>query len=66
MNSNAGFAYENYDEFKHGMDMVVRESAKLVDLKRSAREYFLKQYSLEAYKKRLQLVFEGACPQSGC
>ena len=52
-NSNAGFSYDNYEEFRDALNRMINDKILYDELQKNAREYFCKHYSIDAYKDRL-------------
>lgn len=57
VNSEAGYSYDSYDEFSQALRMLCGNTAARETMCKHAREYYLANYSLEAYKNRLLNIF---------
>ena len=51
--SGAGYCYRSYDEFEKAMNAIQR-GKNLAEFLRRAREYYLKKYSIEAFRNSLK------------
>lgn len=52
-NSNAGFSYESYEEFRDALYKMISNRDVYDSLCRNARNYFLEKYSAANYKEKL-------------
>jgi glycosyltransferase involved in cell wall biosynthesis len=57
-NSQAGYIYDNYEDFHDALNVMVNDCKTRERLSRNARDYFCGQYSLSAYKTRLTEVLQ--------
>jgi glycosyltransferase involved in cell wall biosynthesis len=57
-NSEAGYSYDTYEEFRDGLSTMMNDHVKYEKLHTNARDYFLKNYSLPAYEHRLLDIFQ--------
>lgn len=55
--SGAGFSYYGYDEFEASLRRMIQDSELIQNQRVSARVYYEKNYSLEAYKRKLFSIF---------
>ncbi len=56
-NSHAGYSYDNYDEFRDALNVMINDRSHYDALCKNGRDYFVKNYSLAAYKERLSGIF---------
>ncbi len=59
VNSHAGYSYDTYEEFRDALTALINDRAHRDALRKHARDYFVKNYSLTAYKERLLGIFTG-------
>jgi glycosyltransferase involved in cell wall biosynthesis len=55
--SEAGYSYDTYEEFRYGLSTMMNDIVKYETLHKNARDYFLKNYSLTAFRSRLLDIF---------
>ncbi|MFH0976565.1 MAG: glycosyltransferase [Spirochaetota bacterium] len=53
INSKAGYSYDNYDEFRDSLNQLIKDKDAYETLSKNARDYFIQNYSIKAYKNRL-------------
>lgn len=56
--SEAGYSYDTYEEFREALSALMNDQVTYKKMHTNARDYFLKNYSLTAYRDRLFDIFK--------
>ncbi len=59
-NSDGGYSYSSYEEFEKHLSELIENKPLRNKLGKNARQYYLNNYFISLYKKRLVSIFENA------